>query len=110
MKSNVLVLIPVVSAVEHQRDARPNQQNTHAEHKCRRLQNHITIMGELIKHYFHNDPYQLLSHLSGSGATALRKRKRWHAKREFLQDKHLFYCLLWLVHHRRSRAVKKQKN
>lgn len=28
MKSNVLVLIPVVSAVEHQRDARPNQQNT----------------------------------------------------------------------------------
>lgn len=31
--------------------------------------------GELIKHYFHNDPYQLLSHLSGSG-TAARQRGR----------------------------------
>lgn len=29
--------------------------------------------GALIKHYFHNDPYQLLSHLSGS-STAGRQR------------------------------------
>lgn len=28
--------------------------------------------GELIKRYFHNDPYQLLSHLSGSGPAALQ--------------------------------------
>lgn len=72
MKSNVLVLIPVVSAIKRWRNARTK------ETQRRRLQNTQVQMtaeldynnGELIKHYFHNDPYQLLSHLSDSGTAA----------------------------------------
>lgn len=67
MKPNVLVLIPVVLAVKRGRNARTNEnpapslQNTHMQTTAELDYNN----GELIKHYFHNDPYQLLSHLSG---------------------------------------------
>lgn len=72
MKSNVLVLIPVVSAVKRRRNARTNETQ---RRRCKNTQVQMTAEldynnGELIKHYFHNDPYQLLSHLSGSGAAA----------------------------------------
>lgn len=58
MKSNVLVLIPVVSAVEQQhragtiRNPTTSLQNTQMQTTAELDYNN----GELIKHYFHNDP------------------------------------------------------
>lgn len=77
MKSNVLVLIPVVSAVKWRRNARTNPRRKPNDVAAKHTQVQTTAEldynnGELIKPYFHNDPDQLLSALSGSGPAALQ--------------------------------------